>query len=293
MSIIKNFRNPWEDDNWVLQTDVLDTSVLDNNVLNDFTSDNEEDYEIANEKINIGKGNLILIFSRWMTDKYNRRYKESYLKENFEKGNKMWDYIVVPQQLGAALDWVKKYKKKYPDIPFHNVIIITHGVKGQLNIAQPRGSGSWLYGTDVNDYKDGKIGSTTYKGKAMDLLKYLGENMYEGGNILFFACSGGQADAKLGSVASSLGKFYHDEGKIINMFFNKDQSKLYSKGPASPRSIPWEGGLSGNINTGWRFVQSTVDEDNKIKTADLKSDLALYKDSDFGNAPYPDVIRPH
>jgi hypothetical protein len=75
--------------------------------------------------------------------------------------------LVVPQQLGAALDWVKKYKKKYPDIPFHNVIIITHGVKGQLNIAQPRGSGSWLYGTDVNDYKDGKIGSTTYKGKAI------------------------------------------------------------------------------------------------------------------------------
>jgi hypothetical protein len=34
MSIIKNFRNPWEDDNWVLQTDVLDTSVLDTNVLN-------------------------------------------------------------------------------------------------------------------------------------------------------------------------------------------------------------------------------------------------------------------
>jgi len=34
MSIIKNFRNPWEDDNWVLQTDVLDTSVLDTDVLN-------------------------------------------------------------------------------------------------------------------------------------------------------------------------------------------------------------------------------------------------------------------
>jgi hypothetical protein len=32
-SILKNFRNPWEDENWVLQTDVLDTSVLDNNVL--------------------------------------------------------------------------------------------------------------------------------------------------------------------------------------------------------------------------------------------------------------------
>lgn len=37
MSIIKNFRNPWEDDNWVLQTDVLDTSVLDDNVLSDLS----------------------------------------------------------------------------------------------------------------------------------------------------------------------------------------------------------------------------------------------------------------
>jgi hypothetical protein len=33
MSILKNFRNPWEDDNWVLQTDVLDKGVLENNVL--------------------------------------------------------------------------------------------------------------------------------------------------------------------------------------------------------------------------------------------------------------------
>jgi hypothetical protein len=33
MSILKNFRNPWEDDNWVLQTDVLDTSVLDTDVI--------------------------------------------------------------------------------------------------------------------------------------------------------------------------------------------------------------------------------------------------------------------
>jgi len=32
-SILKNFRNPWEDENWVLQTDVLDTNVLDTNVL--------------------------------------------------------------------------------------------------------------------------------------------------------------------------------------------------------------------------------------------------------------------
>lgn len=32
-SILKNFRNPWEDENWVLQIDVLDTSVLDNNIL--------------------------------------------------------------------------------------------------------------------------------------------------------------------------------------------------------------------------------------------------------------------
>jgi hypothetical protein len=34
-SILKNFRNPWEDENWVLQTNVLDTSVLDNHVLSD------------------------------------------------------------------------------------------------------------------------------------------------------------------------------------------------------------------------------------------------------------------
>ena len=40
MSIIKNFRNPWEDDNWVLQTDVLDTSVLDTDVLEISVLDN-------------------------------------------------------------------------------------------------------------------------------------------------------------------------------------------------------------------------------------------------------------
>lgn len=32
-SILKNFRNPWEDDNWVLQTNVLETNVLDTSVL--------------------------------------------------------------------------------------------------------------------------------------------------------------------------------------------------------------------------------------------------------------------
>ena len=53
MSIIKNFRNPWEDDNWVLQTDVLDTSVLDTDVLNNdvlkppYTS-KEKSYFVAN-----------------------------------------------------------------------------------------------------------------------------------------------------------------------------------------------------------------------------------------------------
>jgi hypothetical protein len=35
MSILKNFRNPWEADNWVLQTDVLDTDILKNSVLED------------------------------------------------------------------------------------------------------------------------------------------------------------------------------------------------------------------------------------------------------------------
>ena len=35
MSILSNFHNPWEADNWVLQTDVLETDVLENNVLSD------------------------------------------------------------------------------------------------------------------------------------------------------------------------------------------------------------------------------------------------------------------
>lgn len=50
MSIIKNFRNPWEEDNWVLQTDVLDTDVLKNSVLEDNIV-NQENSETDNAPI--------------------------------------------------------------------------------------------------------------------------------------------------------------------------------------------------------------------------------------------------
>lgn len=43
-SILKNFRNPWEDENWVLQTNVLETSVLENSVIDDYLNNSEKRY---------------------------------------------------------------------------------------------------------------------------------------------------------------------------------------------------------------------------------------------------------
>lgn len=64
MSIIKNFRNPWEDDNWVLQTDVLDTSVLGTDVLNNDV--------LKPPTTNIGRG------THFYDDKGNILYKSRY-----------------------------------------------------------------------------------------------------------------------------------------------------------------------------------------------------------------------
>ena len=50
MSILSNFRNPWEADRGVLESDVLDMGVLENDVLNNHIL-TSEDYDNANTHI--------------------------------------------------------------------------------------------------------------------------------------------------------------------------------------------------------------------------------------------------
>lgn len=85
MSIIKNFRNPWEDDNWVLQTDVLDTSVLDTDVLNNDVLKKEHGIIqeiIPNAYIFIAQGSLTSTELKRVKNEVTLIFKKNGLKVN-------------------------------------------------------------------------------------------------------------------------------------------------------------------------------------------------------------------
>ena len=85
MSIIKNFRNPWEDDNWVLQTDVLDTSVLDTDVLN---NDVLKPPYISKEKSYFAA----TLHGSWWD---NRIFEYIYEKENAPNAQRLLEVIIL------------------------------------------------------------------------------------------------------------------------------------------------------------------------------------------------------
>jgi hypothetical protein len=112
MSIIKNFRNPWEDDNWVLQTDVLDTSVLDTDVLNKLSEELPNSYGHVwytfENGINETVINKAINYSKQLFKKNNINWLDfanfSYKKETWELFNEsvsIYDARIIIENRGS------------------------------------------------------------------------------------------------------------------------------------------------------------------------------------------------
>lgn len=222
-SILKNFKNPWEDDNWVLQTDVLDTSVLDTNVLENNVLTNLDDIiEELGSELNPyrgycfdEKGILIARFKyvkpsggvyivlRSVKDVFPNKKNESkkdrhkryfeYLRKHRVKMSDFYHKYQFDKKLFPASSISKIYTELLKDFDYDLVKL----QNGKLSVY---GSSDYQY-NDANPSK-GELG-TTYKGlnppakfritigtSRLNLLNYVGDTInalgaheYEGHGI--------------------------------------------------------------------------------------------------------------
>ena len=289
MSILKNFVNPWESTE-TLGSQALGTEVLEGNVIQPKGEEKTAEIEIAIERTDLGKGNLLLLFGSKVG-----KYDERFSKKSLEKNNELWDYLVTYQKLYDVLDRVKKYLTKHPNTSFDNVVIHSHGKNNAIVIKNTGFSLSYLYGKDIKDYMSNNLDKDMITYKMMELLELIGDNMADGGNIVFLACSAGieltgretEVQKKVieeelktnGEVSEALGRFYSVQGKTINLFFNKNNTRFGHISGTNIFGMPWGRGLSYS-NTGWRIIQSNPDV-NKMNVTEIDKDIAIFRESDL------------
>jgi len=293
MSILKNFVNPWESTG-EFGSQALGTEVLEGNVIETSKPDEVITADIADERTDLGKGNLMLLFGATI-----KTYQEAFSKENLESNNELWDYFVTYQNLYEVLDRVKEYQTKYSNILLQNVVIYSHGSKNTINIEYTSLSKKWLFGKNVLSYINGNLNIESPEYKAIKLLEFIGEIMSDGGNIVFLACSSGYEEGKKltekqkrdGDVSIELGKFYSSQGKSLNLFFNKDLTYFgKDRTKTDLLGVPWGEGLS-SPNTGWRFIQTNPNNE-ELNITILDNDLTIVKESIYDEPPHYDLIKP-
>lgn len=268
---IRNFKNPWESDNWVLQTDVLDTDVLNTNVLeNDYIKakdnskpktsleDNYSDESIVS-KDNLGTGNLFIVLGS-QNDLHNKYY--------FEKGNTNWDlvhsgFLLLNYKIGnpsiptkiKLKDWIDKYMDKHKLSYLKNIVIFWHGVDGMISIgADWKNRPLKLEVSDLIKYMNSTEKKKLDKQRklAIETIIYLGEKLANpnGGafehNLFFMNCELGQ-----GNFSTELRKLYFTHKKLptFNILMNYDYTRV-SRNPNNDKQykMNWGARLGSKIN---------------------------------------------